>query len=365
MAEPFNREPTTISIALTGDLVPSRPIFENGEPVDPAVGEVRALLGDADIALASLLSPLSDNGIPVAKMIQLRSSPSLAADLRALGFDVLHLANNHAMDYGPDALADTQAVLEAHGIRTLGAGPDLAAATEGLVTEHDGLRVGLLAWSSLLPTGAQAGADRPGIAPLEVRVSYEIDPLYLTEEPTWPPTVRSSVVEASLDLALERVRAMRAEVDVLVVVAHWGEGVGDRVGEYQQPLTHALLDAGADAVLGTHPHSVHGVEVHDGKPVLYSPGLFIDQTPRVGNAPEVDELYSHLSPDSYVAVLVADHTGVRSVRIVPTTLGSANLPVVATGAAHERIVERLRTMSKPYGTQFTVEGRDVVVGLAG
>jgi poly-gamma-glutamate synthesis protein (capsule biosynthesis protein) len=204
---------------------------------------------------------------------------------------------------------------------------------------------------------------RPGIAPLEVRVSYEIDPIYLTEEPTFPPIVRSAVTEASLAAACARIAEVRVGVDVLLVIAHWGEGVGDRVGEYMQPLAHAILDAGADAVLGTHPHSVYGVEVYDGKPVFYSPGLFIDQTPRTGNTPDVDELYANMSPDSYIALIEATTDGVTSVRLVPTTLGVANLPVIATGSSADRIQTRLEVMSKPYATRFSRDGRDIVVPL--
>ncbi len=358
-------DPTTqsVTVAFTGDLVPSRTMFDGDRPLDPAVEEVRELFASADVAVASLLSPLSDRGTPIQKMINLRSDPALAADLRRLGFSVLHLANNHSMDFGFDALTDTVEHLAANDIATLGAGPDLAAATRGLVVEAGGLRIGLLAWSALVATGSGASPLRPGIAPLELRVSYEIDPVYLTEEPTFPPTVRSAVTEASLAAACARVAELRAEVDVLLVVAHWGEGVGDRIGEYMQPLAHALLDAGADAVLGTHPHSVYGVEVHDGKPVFYSPGLFIDQTPRTGNTPEVDELYASMSPDSYIAMIEATAAGVTSVRLVPTTLGGANLPVVAGGADADRIQGRLEQMSRRYGTAFERDGRDVVLPL--
>jgi len=288
MAQSANNNRRSVTIAFTGDLVPSRAMFEGDQPIDPAVSDVRDLFASADVAIASLLSPLSDRGTPIAKMINLRSDPALAADLGKLGFTALHLANNHSMDFGFDALTDTIAHLADNGVASFGAGADLAAATEGLVVEVGGLRIGFLAWSALLAAGSGASAMRPGIAPLEVRVSYEIDPIYLTEEPTFPPVVRSAVTEASLAAACARIVEVRAGVDVLLVIAHWGEGVSDRVGEYMQPLAHAILDAGADAVLGTHPHSVYGVEVYDGKPVFYSPGLFIDQTPRTGNTPDVD-----------------------------------------------------------------------------
>jgi poly-gamma-glutamate capsule biosynthesis protein CapA/YwtB (metallophosphatase superfamily) len=364
MAQSGDTGKQSITVAFTGDLVPSSTMFEGDEPIDPRLNEVRDIFASADVAIASLLSPLSERGTPIAKMINLRSDPSLATDLRKFGFSALHLANNHSMDLGFDALSDTVAHLADQGIASFGAGANLAAATEGLIVEAGGLRIGLLAWSALLAAGSGASPLRPGIAPLEVTVSYEIDPIYLTEEPTFPPTVRSAITEASLTAACARISEVRAQVDVLLVVAHWGEGVGDRIGEYMQPLAHAMLDAGADAVLGTHPHSVYGVEVYDGKPVFYSPGLFIDQTPRTGNTPDVDELYANMSPDSYIAVIEATTDGVVSVRLVPTTLGGANLPVVAGGSDADRIQARLESMSRRYSTTFERDGRDILVPLA-
>jgi poly-gamma-glutamate capsule biosynthesis protein CapA/YwtB (metallophosphatase superfamily) len=361
MSNAANKDEARVTIAFTGDVVLSRPVYIDGRLVDDEVGTVEQLLGSADIALASLLSPFSDRGAPIAKMVTLRADPQLAGDLGALGFTAMHLSNNHSMDLGEEGLVDTIENLRRHGVRAFGAGRNLEQATEGLVIQVGDRRVGLLAWSALLPAGTAAGADRAGVAPLDVEIAYEFDPLYLTEEPTYPPTVRSTVREASLAPALDRIRTLRREVDVLLVVAHWGIGVGDIMDEYMQPLGRALIDAGADAVLGTHPHSVYGVDFHDGRPIFYSPGLFIDQTPRVGNSPDVDELYSKMSPDSYVAMLTFAPDRAVTIELVPTTLGDENLPVVASGDAAQRVLGRLRQMSKPYPTSFEPTGDRIVV----
>jgi len=158
---------------------------------------------------------------------------------------------------------------------------------------------------------------------------------------------------------------MREAVDVLVVALHWGEGIGDRMAEYQQPLAHAVIDAGADLILGTHPHSVYGVEVYRGRPILYSPGLYLDQTPRTGNSPEVQALYDLLSPDSYIALATFGANGERRLRIVPTTLadGPSPVPMVATGAARERIATRISAMSTPLGCAIDTTGETFEVPL--
>jgi poly-gamma-glutamate capsule biosynthesis protein CapA/YwtB (metallophosphatase superfamily) len=351
------------TVALVGDLVPTQPAFDGDAPLDPEVQPLIDVLRAADVSVGCLLTPLSEGGRPSAKMIALRVAPSFAADVRKLGIDVVHLANNHIMDYGEEALADTCRALEGEGVAHFGAGPDLAAATRALVVDRGGVRIGLLAWSTLLPTGAEAGEGRPGIAPLPVRVSYEFDPLYLTEEPTMPPVVRSRVDEAGLAAVVARVAEVRATVDVLIVALHWGEGIGDRVAEYQRPLAHAVAEAGADVVYGTHPHSVFGIEVHAGRPILYSPGLFLDQTPREGNSPEVQAVYDQISPDSYVALVEVADGRASALRIVPTTVGAGGVPVIAEGAARERIVRRLAEFSQPYGTRIDVSADGIVVPL--
>lgn len=356
--------PPAATVGLVGDLVPTRPLFDdNGAPYEPGTGDVAAVLAGADLVAGCLLPPLSERGRPTAKLIAIRTPPERCADLSRLGFGLIHLANNHIMDYGDQALADTIETLAAAGIDTIGAGPDLAAATHELIVERAGVRIGLLAWSTLLPTGAQAGVERAGIAPLPVHVSYEIDQLYLTEEPTYPPAVRSRVDEPALAEVCQRIGQVRSEVDVLIVAMHWGEGVGDRIAEYQPVLGRALIAAGADVVWGTHPHSVQAIKVHQGKPILYSPGLFLDQTPREGISAEEAAVYAGMSPDSYIALLDLEPGGLIGLRIVPTTRGRTGDPTVAAGEDFDRIADRLRSTSGQFGTRLSVTGGAITVLL--
>lgn len=349
---------TGITLALVGDLVPTRQIFDGDHPACEETAEVATILAGADLAVGCLLPPLTEQGRPAAKLIAIRTPAERCEDLRKLGLGAIHLANNHIMDYGDQGLADTMATLAGHGMYAFGAGTDLAAAERVHVVEKNGLRVGLLAWSTCLPTGAQAGEGRAGIAPIPVRVAYEVDPLYLTEEPTYPPQVRSWIGEADLDRVISRVRDVRAGLDALVVAVHWGEGVGDRTAEYQLSLGRALIDAGADVVYGTHPHRVQGVELRSGKPILYSPGLFLDQAPREGISPEEAAVYAGMSPDSYIALVTFGEAGWPALRLVPTTRGTNGDPSLAQGADFSRITDRLRSTSAPRHTDVVVtEGR--------
>ena len=350
-----------ISIAIAGDVIPSRSTFSGGSPATPGFGRVVELLSGADVAVANLDTALTERGHPREKFINVRAAPAVAADLKRMGFDVISLANNHVMDYGDTGLFDTLTALHTAGIQTVGAGSDLQQATAPAIVETDGWRLGVLAWTSVLPTGAAASEERPGQAPLHIHTAYEVNPYLLMEEPTSAPTVRTRVDDADLENARVAVADLRSQVDFLVVLLHWGGGISDELAEYQRPLGRDLLDAGADVVVGSHPHRVLGIETYDGKAIFYSPGTLVEQLSREGLAPEIAAIMDLLSPDSFVATLDVAPDGRYGIRIVPTTVDGEGVPAPAEGADFDRIAERLVRMSASLGTAFQVRADSLAV----
>jgi poly-gamma-glutamate capsule biosynthesis protein CapA/YwtB (metallophosphatase superfamily) len=341
-------------LVAAGDIIPTRRLFPGTRPLTAGLSEIVERIEAGHVSVANLDIPLSRRGYPREKLVTLRADPELAPDLRRLGFDVLSLANNHVMDYGEIALFDTIEALKASGVQTIGAGRDLANATIPVVLEANGRRVAFLAWTCLLPTGAAASLERPGVAPLHVRVAYEIDPYLQMEEPTTPPTVRSWLDEKDLRLAESQIAALRAGVDLLVVVLHWGGGFSDELMEYQRPLAHALIDAGTDLVIGSHPHRIHGIETYNGKIILYSPGTLIEQIPREGVADDILTVWECMSPDSYIASIQVFPDGRCFLQVFPITRGAERVPVRAEGEIFERIAARLMLMSAEIGTELEV-----------
>jgi poly-gamma-glutamate capsule biosynthesis protein CapA/YwtB (metallophosphatase superfamily) len=217
----------------------------------------------------------------------------------------------------------------------------------------------VLGWTSVL--GAAASADSPGSAHLHVHTSYELNPYLLMEEPTTTPTVRSRVDDGDLKTAVAAVAELRRRVDFVVVLIHWGRGLSDELDEYQRPLGHALVDAGADLIVGSHPHRVLGIETYRGKTILYSPGTLIDQMPRQGVDPAILAIYERLSPDSYLAWVEVSPSGAYEIRLRPTTLGAGGVAVPAEGDAFERIAERIRRMSAALGTVVGLDKQELVI----
>ena len=216
--------------------------------VDP-FASLEPRLGSADFSLVNVEMAISDRGSPHWKEFVFRAPPSAAERIAAGGVSVANLANNHANDYGPDALVDTVERLEAAGVATVGAGRDADEAYQYLLLSTEtGVRVAFVGASMIVPSSFAASAGTPGIASAH-------------------PPARARV--------LDTVRAAAAEADVVVVAVHWGIERDTCPSNDQRLLARQLLDAGADAVIGHHPHVLQPVEKVGSKLVAYSLGNFV------------------------------------------------------------------------------------------
>jgi poly-gamma-glutamate synthesis protein (capsule biosynthesis protein) len=165
------------------------------------------------------------------------------------------LANNHAMDFGPESLLETIAVLDAAGIAHAGAGRDEEEAWRPARLDVAGRRVALVAFTDQeRPWAARRG--RPGTA-----------------------ACRTELRDARCQRLLAAVRDARRAADVVVVSNHWGGNWGSRPDPSHPPLARALIESGADVVHGHSPHVLRGVGAHRGRPVLYGCGGFVDDYP--------------------------------------------------------------------------------------
>lgn len=349
-------------MAAVGDVVLTRP-FTGSDDVDPRFLAMLDVVASADLAFANLETVLSHSGYPREKIITLRAEPKLADDLRQMHFGVLSLANNHTVDFGEDALLATIDLLEGNGIRTVGAGKDLESALEPVVLTANGTSVAFLAATCLLPVGSAASAERPGLAPVHIHTSFEVNPYIQMEEPGHSPLVHTAPDAADLARLCDRVTRAKASAQFVVVSVHMGFGFTDQLAEYQPFVGHALIDAGADIVLGNHVHAIHAIETYRGKAILYSPGNFVAQQPRDGQPPEVLAIYEQMSDDAYLAMIDVSADGSYQIRLVPTVVNSVGLPVRAEADAFDRIVERITRLSAQLGTACRLDGDALAIDM--
>lgn len=349
-------------MATVGDVVLTRSFTANDD-VDPRFLSMLDVVASADLGFANLETVLSHSGYPREKLITLRAEPKLADDLRQMHFDVLSLANNHTVDFGEDALLATIDLLEGNGIRTVGAGKDLDAALEPVVLTVDGASVAFLAATCLLPVGSAASAERPGLAPIHIHTTLEVDPYIQMEEPGHSPLVHTTPDAADLARLCDQVARTRTHAHFVVVSIHMGFGFTEQLAEYQPLVAHALIDAGADIVLGNHVHAIHGIETYRGKAILYSPGNFVAQQPREGQPPEVLAIYEQMSDDAYLAMIEVSDEGNYRLRLTPTVVNSTGLPVRAEADAFDRIVERITRLSAQLDTTCRVDGETLTIDM--
>jgi poly-gamma-glutamate synthesis protein (capsule biosynthesis protein) len=366
------------TLIVTGDLMLNQPIVRGGR--SPGSAAVWSLFAGADLVFANLECPLTDRTAPGDKVVAFRSDPHLAHELREAGVDVVTLANNHMYDQGVGGMFDTLDALRAAGVAAVGAGPDLAAAMAPAVLSVGGLRVAFVGIASTLPLGSAAAVDRPGLAPVRVTTSYVQDAAGLEETPGIAPFVETRAWPDDVETVCAAVTAAKRDADLCVAGVHWGVPNGwvaqfqDPLATYQRPLAASLVGAGADVVVGHHPHVLHGIEVIDGRPVFYSLGNFVFHTLRVGAQPVLRRpdppyswrsLRSKANLDSAVVVLTLEAGRVAGIELVPVLINGVGDPEIASGDDAARILAAMAEMSAPMGCRVTGTGPRGRVEIAG
>lgn len=251
--DPVRDDPRAVDLTVVGDVMLVRGVPDAWGALAPTADRLRR----ADLTVGNLESTLSLDGSPTQGGDSFGATPALLRPLQRAGFDALSLANNHAGDFGERALLETVAELRASPIEVFGAGPDRRAAGRPAYVERGGVRFAFVGFNAIGET-PPATPTSPGA--LSVRM---------------PPRTGLRLVEADLR-HVERVVARAGErADVVVVLPHWGTQYTHRPEPVQRTVARRLVAAGADLVVGGHPHWVQGVDVVDDVPVAHSLGNFV------------------------------------------------------------------------------------------
>jgi poly-gamma-glutamate capsule biosynthesis protein CapA/YwtB (metallophosphatase superfamily) len=237
-------EPTVQAI-FVGDIMldelPGEAIHNGVDPFD----SFAKVLHDADLAVGNLECVVATTGEKIPKPYNFRARPEVIPTLLK-HLTAVTVANNHSGDYGKGALAEEFDLLEKARLLYFGGGRNFDEAHKPLIYEHNGIKIALLGYDEFKPRSFEAGIDTPGVAWSDDR---------------W--------VIADFKAAREKYHA-----DLVIPFMHWGweeEGANDR----QRALAHLMISAGADVVIGAHPHVRQAIEYYHGKPIFYSLGNFV------------------------------------------------------------------------------------------
>ncbi|WP_249897969.1 CapA family protein [Paenibacillus sp. PK3_47] len=240
----------TIKLNFAGDVIFAGRVGEllqkNGYAYSYAA--LDGMFKKDDLTVVNLETPITTGGVGAAdKQFVFKGAPEALDALKAAGVDAVNLANNHTLDQGEEGLLDTLDHLSKRSIPYVGAGSDSKEAYSAQYFERKGIKIALLGFTRVMPKSDwMAGAKKPGVA---------------------------SVYDSAE--ALKAITAARKKADLVVVVVHWGKERVEQYDAIQQALGHSFIDAGADLVMGGHPHVLQGIEPYKGKWIAYSTGNFI------------------------------------------------------------------------------------------
>lgn len=246
-------EPRPITLYLVGDIVLNRGVEymvnkQAGGDFRFPFAKIADELQKADILFGNLEGPISAQGIKVGSIYSFRFKPEAVEGLKYAGFDVLSLANNHMLDYQRVALEDTMAILKQNGLDYVGAGFDRTEAFSAVVKQLGDTKIAFLAYTNLGPAVWRAGASYGGMA--------------------W-------IDENDIELIKTDIKNIKQIVDVLVVSLHSGTEYLSEPGSFQVSFAKACIEAGADLVVGHHPHTIQPVEQYQDGWVAYSLANFV------------------------------------------------------------------------------------------
>lgn len=239
-------QPAPVTLVFAGDMVlddaAGAMIAQGGDPF----AAFTKLFRNADIRLGNLECVVATTGSAGDKNYTFRAHPRTLPVVKR-HFDAVALANNHSGDYGREAFAEMLGLLPQAGLAYFGGGHNLSEAHAPLILERKGLRIALLGYSEFMPRSFEADADAPGTA--------------------WSED----------EQVVADIRAARTvhHADLVIPVMHWGWENEPLSNERQHKLARLMVDAGADAVIGGHPHVTQDIEHYKGKPIVYSVGNFV------------------------------------------------------------------------------------------
>jgi len=262
-----------LTMLAVGDLILGGP-----EP-DLCFELARPTLTGADILIGQGEAPFTSRSIDkyyVEVPTEIFATPSCdPANMRALanaGFHIITLAGNHIWDSGAPGIQDTVHGLRDLGITTIGAGMNIGEARRPAIVEREGTIFGFLNYNCTGPKATWATPEKPGCAYIHVVAAYELE----HPTPGAAPTVYTFAVPYSVNEMVDDIRALKGRCDIVTVCLHKGLGfVPAKLAMYEQQVSYAAIDAGADCVIGHHAHMLRGVEYYKSKAIFHGLGNFV------------------------------------------------------------------------------------------
>lgn len=313
------------SLLFTGDILLDNELtdYMKKEGPDYPFRRIHKQLEGYDVVFGNLETPISKTGVPVRnKPYVFALDPAYKSVLKSVKLDVVSLANNHILDYGVDGMRETIKNLDSIGIHYSGAGEDLKEARKPVVFQLGTTEVMIFSYCRRPPAHFFAGKNNAGTAPLYLK--------FIKED-------------------ISRYKHTDA---IIIVSLHWGIEQTSQPQRYQQLLARAIINAGADAIIGHHPHWPQGIEIYKKRPIVYSLGNF------------VNGYYNKVEKDNIFTVLHFRRTKLQKMEILPIAGKNREMffqPYIMAGEAAAKHMKSIQRLSARLRTRLKIEkGRGVI-----
>lgn len=298
-----------INIIAVGDIIMSRTvgikITESGDNALP-FRKVADILSAGDITFGNVEAPFLDQGELIREGLTFKAEPGFIEGLTLSGFDIVSLANNHSKNFGSNGLIYTFNHLASNKIKYCGAGNNYQEAHQPAILELKGIKFAFLAhtYSDGLDFETHLNKDEPDVA-------------------FW-----------DLPQAIEDIKAAKKQADVVISYMHAGQEYVAKPIPDQVEFAHAVIDAGADLVLGSHPHWVQTTEKYKDKYIIYSMGNFV-----------FDQEWSQETKEGVIVKLKFDNQKFSLAEFIPVIIENFNQPRLANEKEKEKILKQMELKS--------------------
>ncbi len=309
----------SIVVGFTGDVMIGRLVNQaiTTYGYNHPWGNVLPLLKENDFNIINLESTLTKSEKRVFKVFNFKADPDKVKTLVNANINLVTLANNHSLDFNVDGLEETLKTLEANNIKYVGVGQDLNQARKMEILEKSDIKIGVLGYTDNEPDWA-ATPEKSGINYIKVgkieQVEYDI-------------------------------KSARKLVDVLVVSIHWGPNKVERPSPDFVDFAHKIIDCGADVIHGHSAHVFQGIEIYNGKVIMYSTGDFVDDY----------MVYPDLHNDhSFLFRLKMTKSGVKKIELIPVCISEMQVNLAQDNLA-KKILNHMRKLCTELGTEMEIQ----------
>jgi poly-gamma-glutamate synthesis protein (capsule biosynthesis protein) len=310
----------SVKLSAVGDILLSGTVTEliKNEGAEGPFIFIIDELRKSDILFGNLECPLSNRGSPLKNKCCLYSQPETLKSLKSAGFNMVSLANNHIFDYGYESFEDTISLLKENNISWFGAGKKLEEARTPVILSINNISIGFLGYSWDFIGSINATKNKFGTAPLSEK------------------------------LILDDVKKLKEKVDVVIVSLHWCYEREKYPLPSQRKLAHKIIDAGANLILGHHPHVLQGIEEYNGEVIVYSLGnvIFPDISYKQYNLIQKPE-----NKESIIFQCEISPDGIEDFDIIPVKSNDQFQPTILKNDKKRLMLEKMEYLSEGFKSQ--------------